>query len=374
MENKNTILSDVERNKELFEYEMTQVILQLKGEFAKVSGKDMGIPADDLSAPQINVPTSIPNVTVAPVSLNNDIDEVPACNNHQIPTVNVNYNEVSCPTVPVPSIASLDSVILEESELDCPTVPAINSIVIPDVKLTERDAISVSSSIEFPSGLAEAHIEKINVEVPSTGIRLSEIPDVAIHTVVQSQPEVVKVQRYKPTEVSIEEHLHVNVPDIPMCAFDIDSMKKFRVEPRESVSIPRLKQYTPIEVDTLSEGGVEVTTTHIKEYTPCEVQIEKSTVDVAIPAISPAKPIAVQLEELIPTMDTVVLPDIQSGIAHETIVELHLPNVDVGIPKMKQAEIPPVLIPKSDAITIPNAPNVSADIQAIIESVVSVGS
>lgn len=351
MENKNTTLSDVKRNKELFEYEMTQVILQLKGEFAKVSGKDMGIPADDLSAPQINVPTSIPNVTVAPVSLNNDIDEVPACNNHQIPTVNVNYNEVSCPTV-----------------------PAINSIVIPDVKLTERDAITVSSSIEFPSGLAEAHIEKINVEVPSTRIRLSEIPDVAIHTAVQSQPEVVKVQRYKPTEISIEEHLHVNVPDIPMCAFDIDSMKKFRVEPRESVSIPRLKQYTPIEVDTLSEGGVEVTTTHIKEYTPCEVQIEKTTVDVAIPAISPAKPIAVQLEELIPTMDTVVLPDIQSGIAHDTIVELHLPNVDVGIPKMKQAEIPPVLIPKSDAITIPNAPNVSVDIQAIIESVVSVGS
>ena len=73
-------------------------------------------------------------------------------------------------------------------------------------------------------------------------------------------------------------------------------------------------------------------------------------------------------------VDTVAIPNIQSGIAHETIVELHLPTVDVGIPKIKQAEISPVSISKSDTITIPNAPNVSADIQAIIESVVSVGS
>ena len=36
MDNNYSPLSDVERDKELFEYEMTQVILQLKGEFAKV--------------------------------------------------------------------------------------------------------------------------------------------------------------------------------------------------------------------------------------------------------------------------------------------------------------------------------------------------
>ncbi len=41
MENKQIALSDVERNKELFEYEMTQEILQQMGEFAKNSGKDI---------------------------------------------------------------------------------------------------------------------------------------------------------------------------------------------------------------------------------------------------------------------------------------------------------------------------------------------
>ncbi|MBP3250215.1 MAG: hypothetical protein J6M48_07685 [Ruminococcus sp.] len=39
--NNNVALSDAERNKELFEYEMTEVLLQLKGEFAKFSGKDL---------------------------------------------------------------------------------------------------------------------------------------------------------------------------------------------------------------------------------------------------------------------------------------------------------------------------------------------
>ena len=374
MENKNTALSDVERNKELFEYEMTQVILQLKGEFAKVSGKDMGMSADNLSAPQINVPASIPDVTVTPVSLDSDVDEVPACGNHQIPAVNVNYNEVTCPTVPVPSIASLDTVKLEEAELDCPTVPEMNSIVIPAVELTEQDAISVSSSIDLPSSSFEARIEKFSVEVPSTGIQLSEIPDVAISPVVTSHPELVKVQQYKPAAVRIEDQLQVHVPDIPKGAFDTDSIQDFKVQPHESVSIPQLKQYTPIEVDTQTESDVVVAATHIERYNPCEVQMEKSCVDVAVPNISPAKPIAVELEGLKPVVDTVAIPNIQSGIAHETIVELHLPTVDVGIPKIKQAEISPVSISKSDTITIPNAPNVSADIQAIIESVVSVGS
>lgn len=32
-------LSDVERNKELFEYEMTEVILQLKGDLQNLAGK-----------------------------------------------------------------------------------------------------------------------------------------------------------------------------------------------------------------------------------------------------------------------------------------------------------------------------------------------
>ena len=43
MESNVNALSDAERNKELFEYEMTEVVLQLKGEFAKVSRKDLGL-------------------------------------------------------------------------------------------------------------------------------------------------------------------------------------------------------------------------------------------------------------------------------------------------------------------------------------------
>ena len=35
MENPNVSLSDIERNKELFEYEMTEVLRQLKGSFTK---------------------------------------------------------------------------------------------------------------------------------------------------------------------------------------------------------------------------------------------------------------------------------------------------------------------------------------------------
>lgn len=54
MEQETERLSDVERNKELFEYEMTEVILQLKGEFAKLSGKDLHLEAEQFALKPLN--------------------------------------------------------------------------------------------------------------------------------------------------------------------------------------------------------------------------------------------------------------------------------------------------------------------------------
>ena len=56
MENIDKTLTDVERNKELFEYEMTQVILQLKGEFASLNSSDLNIDPSsfEVKKPELN--------------------------------------------------------------------------------------------------------------------------------------------------------------------------------------------------------------------------------------------------------------------------------------------------------------------------------
>lgn len=72
---------DIERCKELFEYEMTEVILMLKGEFAAVSGKDLGLSQYQISEKRRNAPkeaishTHIPTIEVQLMDISNELAE-----------------------------------------------------------------------------------------------------------------------------------------------------------------------------------------------------------------------------------------------------------------------------------------------------------
>jgi hypothetical protein len=59
MDQKKTEKVDIERSKELFEYEMTEVLLMLKGEFAAVSGKELDYARHHVSKEQMELPLSV---------------------------------------------------------------------------------------------------------------------------------------------------------------------------------------------------------------------------------------------------------------------------------------------------------------------------
>lgn len=104
-------LSDVERNKELFEYEMTEVILQLKGEFAKLSGKDLHLEAEQFALKPLNLPAAMPEVTIDPVQI--AVDSVPVFE----------------------TLSAMPEIAMHDSKIDCPDVSALNPIVIQPIAM-----------------------------------------------------------------------------------------------------------------------------------------------------------------------------------------------------------------------------------------------
>lgn len=375
MESKNIALSDAERNKELFEYEMTQVILQLKGEFAKVSGKDIGLDAEQLTAPQISVPESIATVSMMP-SVNNDIVEIPTVDGcHQIPAVQLGETDIICPTVPVPSMTTIPNVQVEETEPDCPTVPKINgitsqevTIILPSVSVDYPESVNtsisevrfdppkpteISTEIEIPSGKFEIQVDPISSDVPDTEIQLPTISGIHLETFQYDVPQVKTVKPYVPTDVLLERSAQISVSSV-------------------DVTVSQLKQYSPITVETKKYGISEFHAPQMKGYQPCAVQIDRMMVSTPIPeiSISEIKP----LDSTAFTSDIAVVdvPEIAKNPATNTTVNVQMPSFETEIPTIPTGNIPTVIISKSYEIPIPDAPDVTADIEMILKSVMSV--
>ena len=394
MESKNIALSDAERNKELFEYEMTQVILQLKGEFAKVSGKDIGLDAEQLTAPQISVPESIATVSMMP-SVNNDSVEIPTVDGcHQIPTVQLGETDIICPTVPVPSITTIPNVQVEETELDCPTVPKINGIAsqevtiifpsvsvdypksvntcISDVRFDPPKPTEISTEIEIPSGKFEIQVDPISSDVPDTEIQLPTISGIHLETFQYDVPQVKTVKPYVPTDVLLERSAQISDPSSPMVSFKTETVEMTESVSSVNVTVSQPKQYSPITVETKKYGISEVHTPQMKGYQPCAVQIDRMMVSTPIPeiSISEIKP----LDSTAFTSDIAVVdvPEIAKNPATNTTVNVQMPSFETEIPTIPTGDIPTVIIYKSNEIPIPDAPDVTADIEMILKSVMSV--
>ena len=143
----NTMIENIntKKSKELFEYEMTEVILKLKGEFAVVSKKDAAFQ-------DINVEKEITKINIA---------EIPDIKRENNITVNIPENEIS--------ISNAEFIV--ETESVRATVPSISFFklkstsrsnisrtVVDDISMQKKDAILKFNSIE--SSFKNLHFQK----------------------------------------------------------------------------------------------------------------------------------------------------------------------------------------------------------------------
>lgn len=210
MENKVENIN-IEKNKELFEYEMTEVILKLKGEFAAFSGKD----------------TRFADMVVDDAKLRINTSEVVQVQreNHHIET---------------PAIGSVQQteaarVEVKETILQLPVIPQISD----EGGRKEKKAYNTETrrkQIQFQ----ETHSFKCEIKKPT------------VVKAVTTVPELKHIQTYNVDDVSIE-HQAIVVPDVPKCNsisknVDLKSAKA-------SVSLPRTNISKQMSLKSIEVSG-----------------------------------------------------------------------------------------------------------------------
>lgn len=421
MENNSITLSDVERNKELFEYEMTEVILQLKGEFAKVSGKDLHLDNAQFVTKKLNIQSEIPDIYVAQIefetsqSTNNVFGNIFA-----LPEVQVLHSKIDCPTVPVSASIVLNAVQLEQLKLDCPAVEPVNKIAIGEVKLAVSDVLEPVQKI-FLADLPEVNISSVSANQVDTKISIPgemqkiqlsskkiEVSDVTVNIPEQTNIqverfnlEIPQVNKIFVPETNDTLSVSVGKIDIPNTAVSVPETEDISIN-QIALDIPAISTmtcYKPVKAEILlcSENQVPefrnlqinvninkniplnstegISSPKISEYTPVSLQniLEKISGLTKVPDIILFKEItmtAVNLNEKKSIANEVHIPVIPKETIGEISINVNLPDIEFEYPVACVVNIQPVAIQKTDRIIVPEKVDFSSDIQEILESVV----
>lgn len=394
MENKQIALSDVERNKELFEYEMTEVILQLKGEFAKVSGKDMKLDNSQLSVPSVNIGTVLPSVKLDPISMETQAAVTISGEKLAIPPVAIEKTSIDCPTVPAVSATSIENVALEKTQLDCsvvnaqvtindapvsielPNVPKIETgINLPSINGTakiDNNAISNISMAEIPSMSitlpSAVEVSRITVDIPQTAIDVQSSISSTQCNVLVDVPNVPTVAQYSDTVVSVQktkeqievrkpaEYIHKEV-DVSMPSVEVANAS---ITPQATMKDVAL-QDTPIDLPKVSNIGVF----EIKPVTANSEPISIPTVQtIGVPMPAPVTTQKISLN------DDVAIPEINISNASSTTVKIEKANVNYEYSTVHSVAIPDIDIQKIEGVEVPKMPDFSDAIRDVLESAV----
>ncbi len=373
MENKNITLSDVERNRELFEYEMTEVILQLRGEFAKICGKDMKLKDAQMEVPNVKISAELPIVDTAfggvqvPVVANGNVTA--------IPTVTFEKSNVNRPTVPAACVSVPKKVILEQIQLDCPTASAHVNVNNMCVNVEYPTISHVETKIDIPlqgesAVLNESWKSDIIIDLPETEIDVKSDICTPLSDISIEVPCIPAVAQYKDTKVVIENAMRdikdtvCVIPeylcqDVEVEDFGIDVAKVPTISSIDIMNV--VLKDTSIKFPTIPKVNVAV---------PKKVYANQETM--SLPIIKSVK-IPMPLQVAKPHFDLgndwdVPAINISSRIV--TAVKAERPNINCEYSAVCLKPLPVIEVQNKNGIEIPEIPDFSDAIREVLESAV----
>lgn len=280
MDQKHMDKIDIERCKELFEYEMTEVVLMLKGEFAAVSGKDLGLSQCQISEKKRNAykaVSPIPAIEVRPVSIPKALLKKPVSPNLSIQTDPVKLD------ISVPAQKQFQySGVLPQIQVEAlcqPDIPHPSRVSFPRRAPASCTAaqIDVSDIQETP---------RMNIPPVETAPVTVEIPEVA------SFAQTTKAISTIPESIATE---NITIPEVPALSIPVVALSPNTIDvPKiRKVSAPNLRQTSvgnpaidaaPVTVEVPKVASFAQTTKSISTI-PESIATEKITIP-GVPALS----------------------------------------------------------------------------------------
>lgn len=412
MENKVENIN-IEKNKELFEYEMTEVILKLKGEFAAFSGKDTRFADMVVDDAKLRVNTS----EVAQVQMEDHHIETPAIGSvQQTEAARVEVKETILRLPIIPQISNEEGRKEEKAYspekadvwqgIVVPFLPSISKFTIrkesPKKSLKEVET-KIASSVEVPQltsvvesthGLKEkAHVTPASIHVPRTQIKYNfwskdksfvqcekreiqkTVPEMGGDSLLLSEhiKRLSAVQAVKKTNINvphIDPNMNVDIDikteayvvEVPQIASAGGSVQALPAITCESVQIkaPSTKSFEfheftkPIIVAT-SRKQLEFQETHSLK---CE--IKKPTVVKAVTTVPELKHIQTyNVDDVSIEHQAIVVPDVPKCNSISKNVDLKSAKASVSLPRTnisKQMSLKSIEVSGNDAFRVPSIP------------------
>lgn len=387
--NNNVALSDVERNKELFEYEMTEVILQLKGEFVKLSGKDLNLKTAQLSAPKINIQNNIPEIKVEQAKLDSlGFDTDISCTSCIIPSVEITKNEINFGEVPTMNAVTIESIELNSPQINKVNVEKINiptiatvDVKMPDIsfeakQIKKLDAIpavtvqhiaveDVDTSVNMNITDHDVRLKSIKLNIPETDISLPDIREVSVQKIRVDVPDIGINTEYHSKEINVKPSDFISIPQIS------GNINSTTVNVNCNVGIPKTEfnaaNYVPIDITLEKNNVTDTDIPNINVYSA--VSVTKKALDIDYKPIS--KIASVELPEVTRNSIQIDVPEMFSiASVKNTSINIDKTKINNDYPMIKTVEISPVTLKKTDNISIPEKADFSVEIQSILESIV----
>ncbi len=233
---------NIEKNKELFEYEMTEVILKLKGEFAAFSGKDTKFAEKSVPDEKLSIKEGLkPVKNVDCQSITVEYKNTPSSNEFEInpPTVKRKDCTVEVPNTVINRNMRVNTVSQNfkadsENNSEPDTVSASLSAGVPETVIVKTAEIS------------NVEIEKYTVNVPgmpSVSVRPLEKAKSSDSQISLSLPEAGRIKSAKIAEVKQPDHLLKADSGAALTAADRNTkIRAARVrEKKAEVSVPDTK-------------------------------------------------------------------------------------------------------------------------------------
>lgn len=394
-------LSDVERNKELFEYEMTEVILQLKGEFAKLSGKDLHLEAEQFAVKPLNLPAAMPEIAMHDSKI--DCPDVSALNPIVIQPIAMHLPELDYPSVPDISTCHPFEISMEMPEISCDTpqkmtmlkmtdvkiaptaIPAVSydlknlSVKIPDITMQQVAIPFDFPSISIPKEQPVVALEKPTLDIPQTTIQFPKLEEIAIEKVSVEVPSVKKFALPSAAPVVNLQPAAIDLPEETIPQFPTNFKVTAHPEPMEKMAIPQMTMPEQVHV------ALQLPEMTIPEISTCNISlqpisIQKSEISVpevhtntfehlnqclrsAAQADSSLQPLSIPYDEISVPKITIHPPEkIESSVKK---TDFH-----IDYPTMHSISIPPVTLSNPEHIAVPESPDFQTAIQGIMESIV----
>ena len=388
--NNNVALSDAERNKELFEYEMTEVLLQLKGEFAKFSGKDLKLETTRFAAPEINIQDNIPDIVVEQIKI--DTPDIGADLSHKpfvLPDVDIRKTDINYREAPAVSAVVFDKVKISSHKTDHLNAVRPQSITIEPVgvrmpeinaevpligKADDISDVTVQiKTVDIPEtevsmhDLGEVSVRKISVDIPETEVSMHDLGEVSVRKISVAIPDTVINTGYRSADISVSRSAEaVSVPNIPKNA-DIPAVNVSIDADIPTVKLHSAVDYAPVTVKMKENDLIAAEIQQIRPYSGGSVTRKTAEInDVSVRGIT-----AVKIAEVKTDSKKIDVPQsISVSPVKNIAVNVEKAKIDHDCPAIKTVEISPVTIRMTDRIAVPEKPDFSGEIQSVLESIV----